>query len=214
AISGTSMACPHVAGLAALIKSANPAFTPAEIQGIINNNATDIGAPGFDTSFGNGVINVEAAVNEALLSANFPPTLLTQDTVDAFVDAPLEISIQATDPEGEPVSLSAQNLPPRAIFDQISKKLAWTPEPADLYQSYTVTFSASDGTHNITKDVVINVKQGSLNPNPPSTNLDQNHGPLSSTLGLGCSVGSPDFSSICGLVVIFLVTLVGTRKRN
>ena len=31
---GTSMACPHISGLVALMLSVNPALTPAEVQGV------------------------------------------------------------------------------------------------------------------------------------------------------------------------------------
>ncbi|MFJ6675536.1 S8 family serine peptidase [Actinosynnema sp. NPDC091369] len=36
---GTSMAAPHVAGLAALLAQANPALTPAQVEALIKNNA-------------------------------------------------------------------------------------------------------------------------------------------------------------------------------
>ena len=47
--SGTSMAAPHVAGLAALILSVNPTLTPAEVRQIIREGATDMGPVGFDS---------------------------------------------------------------------------------------------------------------------------------------------------------------------
>jgi subtilisin family serine protease len=39
-ISGTSMASPHVAGAAALVLSANPSYTPAQVRTTLVNNAT------------------------------------------------------------------------------------------------------------------------------------------------------------------------------
>jgi len=54
---GTSMATPHVAGVAALIKSNDPALTAAEIRTIMHDNADDLGDPGRDNSFGFGRVN-------------------------------------------------------------------------------------------------------------------------------------------------------------
>ncbi len=47
-ISGTSMASPHVAGAAALVLSANPSWTPAQVKSYLINNATTgvVGSPG------------------------------------------------------------------------------------------------------------------------------------------------------------------------
>ncbi len=61
-LSGTSMAAPHVAGLVALVKSANPALSAAQLQGDIESTATDAGAPRKDSVYGSGVINAAAAV--------------------------------------------------------------------------------------------------------------------------------------------------------
>jgi len=61
--SGTSMACPHVAGLMALMLSKNPSLIAAEIDSIIEVTAVDRGPAGKDNSYGAGRINCLAAVN-------------------------------------------------------------------------------------------------------------------------------------------------------
>jgi subtilisin family serine protease len=61
-LDGTSMAAPHVAGVAALVFSANPALTGAEVRQIIRDTADDKGAAGWDQYFGDGRINAHAAV--------------------------------------------------------------------------------------------------------------------------------------------------------
>lgn len=54
---GTSMASPHVAGLAALLLSADPSLTPAEVRQFIRDGAIDLGAGGFDSVYGYGRID-------------------------------------------------------------------------------------------------------------------------------------------------------------
>lgn len=61
--SGTSMACPHVAGLMALMISKNPSLTPAEVDSIVEVTAVELGAAGKDNNYGAGRINCLDAVN-------------------------------------------------------------------------------------------------------------------------------------------------------
>lgn len=61
-MSGTSMAAPHVAGLAGLIRSINPQLTNIEVAEIIRSTANDIGPVGFDPFYGHGEINVVKAL--------------------------------------------------------------------------------------------------------------------------------------------------------
>lgn len=59
---GTSMAAPHVSGLAALILSLHPDFTIEEVRSIIRNTSLDIGDIGFDILTGYGRADAGQAV--------------------------------------------------------------------------------------------------------------------------------------------------------
>ena len=61
---GTSMATPHVAAAAAMLKSMG-IDSPDDIYDILVGTATDVGASGYDTQHGYGVLNLEAALASA-----------------------------------------------------------------------------------------------------------------------------------------------------
>ena len=69
--SGTSMASPMVAGVAALMLSANNSLTVDQVKTILYGTAVDLGAPGKDIYFGHGRVNAYAAV----LAASSPHTI-------------------------------------------------------------------------------------------------------------------------------------------
>jgi subtilisin family serine protease len=51
---GTSASCPHVAGAAALVWQAHPEFSREEVVDFLLANVVDLGAPGPDTGYGYG----------------------------------------------------------------------------------------------------------------------------------------------------------------
>jgi len=63
---GTSAAAPHAAGIAALILSARPDFTPAQVLDALKSTALDSMAPGIDRDSGVGVVMALPAVQKAL----------------------------------------------------------------------------------------------------------------------------------------------------
>lgn len=64
---GTSMATPHVAGVAALIRAANKSLTPAEVRALLRGTATPL-TPNDQNQLGSGLVNAEAAIQRALSS--------------------------------------------------------------------------------------------------------------------------------------------------
>ena len=67
---GTSMAAPHVSGVAALILAANPDLTPTDVRIILQMTAADLGGEGWDPLYGYGLVDAEAAVAMARASLN------------------------------------------------------------------------------------------------------------------------------------------------
>jgi subtilisin family serine protease len=63
-LSGTSMATPHVSGVAALIWSARPTLAATEVKEILLQTAEDRGEPGKDNTYGHGLVQARAALDE------------------------------------------------------------------------------------------------------------------------------------------------------
>lgn len=63
---GTSMACPHVAGVAALLLSVDPDLSPEDVRDILIATAQDLGAAGRDNQFGHGLVDAFAALQMAV----------------------------------------------------------------------------------------------------------------------------------------------------
>ncbi|MCF6228188.1 MAG: S8 family peptidase [Planctomycetes bacterium] len=82
-LQGTSMAAPHVAGVAALMLAVNSSLTPTDIRNILTSTALDLGATGYDAEYGYGLIRAEAALIAAggTLPANPPTAAVTNTTV-------------------------------------------------------------------------------------------------------------------------------------
>jgi subtilisin family serine protease len=87
--SGTSVAAPVAAGVAALVMSANPGLSSAQVESTLFKTAVDLGSTGRDIYFGYGRVDAAAAVAAAKST-----TAVTTDTSapSASISAPLEAS--------------------------------------------------------------------------------------------------------------------------
>jgi serine protease len=60
--SGTSMAAPHVAGVAALVWSKRPTLSAAQVRALLESTAKDLGPEGKDYDYGYGLVQADAAI--------------------------------------------------------------------------------------------------------------------------------------------------------
>ncbi len=135
---GTSMASPHVAGVAALVIAKNSSLSNAQTRNILETSADDIGANGWDNLFGYGRLNAYEAVMAAGGSTpvNDPPTagftFTTLDLTATFSDT-------SSDSDGTIASWS---------WNFGDGNTSTAQDPAHTY--------ASDGTYNVILTVIDN----------------------------------------------------------
>ncbi|MBK5186841.1 MAG: S8 family serine peptidase [Gemmatimonadaceae bacterium] len=80
---GTSMAAPHVTGVAALVLAHNPGMTGAQLRARLTSTAVDMGPPGFDTRYGYGRIDAY----DAITGTQGPPMKIYVSAIDATTGA-------------------------------------------------------------------------------------------------------------------------------
>lgn len=100
---GTSMATPHVAGVAALILSVNPCLTAQQVRDIIEQTAQKVGGYSYTTTSGRpngiwnnemgyGLVDAHAAVLMAQSMGSATLDLMVKDGVDDIGNEPNNIT--------------------------------------------------------------------------------------------------------------------------
>lgn len=98
---GTSNAAPEVSGAIALMFSANPSLTPAQVRDHLYSSSLDLGTSGWDKYFGWGRVDAKTALDKAVLNAPAPsptPTPTPTPTPDTTAPSvPQNLSASATE---------------------------------------------------------------------------------------------------------------------
>lgn len=80
-LNGTSMATPHVAGFAAIVKAMYPDYTPAQVEQTLKNACDDLGSSGWDQYYGYGKVNFDKMVEpheHEFVTSTIAPTCTEQ----------------------------------------------------------------------------------------------------------------------------------------
>ena len=89
-LSGTSMAAPHVAGLAAMILARNPHFDAAAVRAALLATAIDLDRPGRDPRSGAGLVRAEAVFVDAPLGVT-----IISPASEAVIEGNITIRVRA-----------------------------------------------------------------------------------------------------------------------
>ncbi|MEP7294954.1 MAG: Ig-like domain-containing protein [Burkholderiales bacterium] len=103
--SGTSLASPVVAGVAAMMIAAKPSLTPALTTQLLEATAVDLGGAGYDQTFGYGRVNAASAVAAAFnytppVDTTPPNVEMTAPLSGASVSATAVVDVAASDDVG------------------------------------------------------------------------------------------------------------------
>lgn len=149
-LTGTSMASPHVAGLAGLLWAYDPALSDKDVRTIIEATVDDLGTAGYDVFFGHGRINAYQALSTLVSLTTTPPkfTFILKDG-DA---TPVSQNIRLISADLNPVTwtrvisppVSWLTLPPSAPIETIS--LASSPLDLPVTATFPVTYGVYSTT--------------------------------------------------------------------
>jgi thermitase len=171
---GTSFSAPVVAGVAALVVAANPGLTAQGITDALLGTAEDLGAAGWDSSYGWGRVNAYRAVQRASGGTNPPApdteaptvTILTPGA-GATVSGTVNVQVAAADNAGvTAVELSVDG---QAAATLTAAPYVWNwPTQGVGNGSHTLTARAFDAARNSAAAGVAVTVMNSVDTQPPS----------------------------------------------
>lgn len=165
---GTSMASPHVAGVAALLVSQG-LTSPADVRQILQSTAEDKGAAGLDIYYGHGIVDAAKAL-AAVSTANTAP-VANNDSASTSEDVAVTVTVLAndSDADGDPLSVSAVGTPGygTAVVNS-SGTITYTPN-RNFHGADSFGYTVSDGQGG-SATAAVTVSVASVNDAPVAVN--------------------------------------------
>jgi len=146
-LDGTSMAAPHVSGVAALLISKGVATKPAEVREALQSTAEDNGTGGWDPEYGWGIVDAYTALTAG---PTYSPTnnrpLVLDDSAGTQENMEVTIDVLANDTDADNDSLTVTILrPPDNGVATINDDETVTYRPYSAGDDY-FTYCANDGS--------------------------------------------------------------------
>ncbi|WHT17465.1 S8 family serine peptidase [Crossiella sp. CA-258035] len=149
--SGTSMASPHVAGVAALLASVNPGASTTDLRAKLAAQANDIACPSGENRctgttaknsfYGEGLVDAKESVETGTPS---PVSVTSPGDQTGKVGQAASVQVKATDAGGKSLTYAASGLPAGLTINATSGLISGTPTTAGT-SSVTVTVTNADG---------------------------------------------------------------------
>lgn len=146
--SGSSYSAPLVAAMAVAAKSVDSTIDTEAFKELLINTSTDLGAEGYDTSYGYGLVNYEAFASE----------LVTSVESVVITDAKLLLAASSSDSESEITITGLESLE-LTIGD--TKTLYANVIPADANNTEVVWYSSDSDVISVDNGNITALKSGS-----------------------------------------------------
>lgn len=154
-MSGTSMACPHVAGVAALVWSAKPSLSNVQLRSALNETANDLWNDPW--RYGNGLVDAWAAyqfvTNGTIPDPGTLNAAITTDKETYTLKQTIYITVTATDENNAPVAAANVSLVVVPPLGKSTTLTGTTGSDGKVVLSYKTKVPNGRGTYTLTATV-------------------------------------------------------------